>query len=70
MSQPPPPDASFQWVLQPPLDLQPDVRFYIDGSATDPTVKQLTQVGFSIVVVGIDGDLIGIGCGMQRVTLD
>ena len=70
MPQLPHSDASFQWVRQPPLDLQPDVRFYIDGSATDPTVKQLTQVGFSIVVVSIDGDLIGIGCGTPPPWID
>ena len=56
-------DADFQWLRKPNDDLPPDARFYIDGSAMDPTVKHLTQVGYSIVIVGADGDLLGVGLG-------
>ena len=55
--------ASLQWLKESPNGLQSDARVYIDGSALDPTMKEITQVGFSIVVVGHDGELLGVGLG-------
>ena len=43
--------------------MRDDVRFYVDGSAMDPTLKALTSVGFAIVVVASDGELLGVVLG-------
>ena len=57
--------ADFRWVVHPPADIPTDARFYIDGSAFDPTIKSITKVGFAVVVVASSGQLLGVGLGLD-----
>ena len=54
-------DASLHWLRPPPTDIPADSRFYVDGSAMDPSIKAITTVGFAIVVVSQAGELLGLG---------
>ena len=56
-------EANLVWLLEPPEIMPDDVRFYVDGSAMDPTLKFFTSVGFAIVVVAFDGALLGVALG-------
>ena len=55
--------ANLQWNFPPPENMPLDARFYVDGSAMDPTLKGLTSIGYAIVVVASDGALLGVALG-------
>ena len=56
-------EASFRWQLQPSADIPDGSTFYIDGSAVDADTKQLVRLGFAIVLVSPQGELLALGCG-------
>ena len=59
----PPTGDTFEWLIQPPLDIPQDAIWYIDGSLFDEARRFARRTGFGIVVVGSDQSLLACGCG-------
>ena len=51
------------WRIPLPDDIPDDTCFYIDGSAVDIEDKQFVRLGYSIIAVGAQGELRGVGYG-------
>jgi len=61
---PPPQDAFFDCVAQPPTDLPADdTRWYVVGFWYDEQRRFLRTIGFGIGVVALSGDVVGYGLG-------
>jgi len=57
------PAGWFRWLKQPDGDIPSSATWYVDGSLLDGPSKVLSVTGYSIVVVGDDGQLIGCAHG-------
>ena len=56
--------GTFEWVLEPPQPAACDATWYIDGCLYDEYKRYARRTGFGIVVVDVEGSLIGYGSGM------
>ena len=60
---PPPFEASFVWLLNPPDVIPPRAVWYIDGSLIHAKFREAARTGFAIVIVDADGSLLAYGNG-------
>lgn len=61
--KPAPTEHSFTWLLEPPDCIPESATWYIDGSCTNPRLKQARCTGFAIVIVRWDGTFLAAGNG-------
>lgn len=58
------PNGYSRWLTQEPDTNRPDVTWYTDGTSSHPTCRDITRIGFGIVVVSDEGDLVVYGAGV------
>ena len=58
------PSGVFNWLTADPDVTRTDVKWYTDGSCSDPTCPDVAKLGFGIAVVDSDGGLVAYGAGI------
>ena len=61
---PRPEPGTFTWLTDPPDSTAEGLRWYSDGSSSDPTAPSITALGFALVVTSSQGDLVAFGWGV------